>query len=327
MAEGSKLSLESEIKEQVPLLLARYQDFWIQARSAKLRKPALVVLAARGSSDNACLYARYLFEVHLGVPTALAAPSVVTRYGTMPRYPKGTLVIGVSQSGAAPDVAAVLGVARKQGCETLAITNEARGVVVDAGQRHLYLGAGKEHSVAATKTFTLTLLAFYQLARAMGALLREGNLGPSLNKALKDERAGTYGEKIARARLCFSLGRGYHFAVACEAALKLMECAQIPCKPYSLADFAHGPITLAERGTVALVFEGAKGREPAQRLLRQMAGAGVHLLVVPRARGLPEEMRVFPAAIFAQRVAVASARAKDLDPSQPRFLKKVTRTR
>ncbi len=321
-----KSVLEQEIEEQASLLFLRAQDLWIQARSVKWRKPSLVVFAARGSSDHACLYARYLFEVHLKVPTALAAPSVVTRYGATPRYPKKTLVIGVSQSAEAPDVAEVLKMAHRQGCQTLAITNETKGVVVDSAQNHLFLQAGKERSVAATKTFSLTLLAFYQLVRSMGAPLREPEWGSALVQALKDERAVSYGERVARSRWCFSLGRGYHFAIACEFALKLMECARIPCQPYSLADFAHGPISLTEKGTVALVFEGAKG-ELEGRLLRKMSKEGAEVLRVPSASGLPEELRPIPAVIFAQRVAVSSARIRKVDPSQPRLLRKVTRTR
>lgn len=326
MRYGAKSVLDEEIEEQAFLLPARSDDLWRQACSAKLRKPALVVFVARGSSDHACLYARYLFEVHLGVPTALSAPSVVTRYGAGPRYPRGTLVIGVSQSAEAPDVAQVLEMGRQQGCQTLAITNETKGVVVDSAERSLFLQAGKERAVAATKTFTLTLLAFYQLVRALGADLPEPNWGSTLVKALRDRQALSYGERIARSRLCFSLGRGYHFAIACEFALKLMECARVPCQPYSLADFAHGPISLSEKGAVALVFEGARGK-PDGRILKTLKGAGVEILLVPRARSLPEELRPIPAVIFAQRVAVASARARNLDPSQPRLIKKVTRTR
>lgn len=311
-----------EIREQPVLWRERAGALFEQARD--IPKPTLVVFAARGSSDNACLYARYLFEVHLGVPCSLGAPSVITRYGGTPHYPEGTLVVGVSQSAAAPDVAEVLLSARRVGCSTLSITNSADGPVVEAAERNILLGAGEERSVAATKTFTLSLLAVYQLARSLGAPLPE----PPREWSLPDEaQAREQAAVAATAGILFTLGRGFHFSVAHEAALKMMECALLPSKPFSIADFAHGPIALVGPETAALVF-GSDVDDPTAKEIRARAeAAGCRLLQAPVESDLPEELRPLPAAAFAQLVAWHAARQRGLDPDNPRNLSKITRTR
>lgn len=311
-----------EIREQPALWRERAGPLFEQARD--IPKPTLVVFAARGSSDNACLYARYLFEVHLGVPCSLCAPSVVTRYGATPQYPEGTLVVGVSQSAAAPDVAEVLLAARRTGCDTLSITNSTDGPVVAAARRNILLGAGEERSVAATKTFTLTLLAFYQLTRALGAPLQEP---PAAWRMPDESQAAQHASSAVEARILFTLARGFHFAVAYEAALKLMECALLPSKPFSIADFAHGPIALVGPATAALVF-GADVDDPTAKEIRARAEAAkCRLLQAPVESDLPEELRPLPASAFAQLVAWHAARQRGLDPDNPRNLSKITRTR
>ncbi|RMG23471.1 MAG: SIS domain-containing protein [Armatimonadetes bacterium] len=311
-----------EIEEQ-PALWTQREPILLE-QAGRIERPSFVVFAARGSSDHACLYARYLFEAHLQIPCSLSAPSVITRYGGSPRYPEGALILGVSQSAAAPDVAAVLEEARRQGCATVSLTNREEGPVVSAAERQIFLGAGEERAVAATKTFTLTLLAFYQLARAWGAdlpspptewdLPTQGDVEP-------------FAKAVAEAGLVFTLGRGYHFSIALEAALKLMECALLPAKPYSIADFAHGPIALVGEGTVALAFGSDAQDETAEDVRQRVVEAGGSLLQAPVVSSLPEELRVLPAAVFAQRLAWQVARARGLDPDHPRNLSKVTRTR
>lgn len=311
-----------EIREQPTLWRERAGALFEQAHG--IERPSLVVFAARGSSDNACLYARYLFEVHLGVPCSLCAPSVVTRYGGTPRYPEGTLVVGVSQSAAAPDVAEVLLSARRVGCSTLSITNAADGPVLDAAERNILLGAGEERSVAATKTFTLSLLAFYQLARSLGAPLPE----PPGEWSLPDEAVAREQAAVAAAAgILFTLGRGFHFGVAHEAALKMMECALLPSKPFSIADFAHGPIALVGPETAAVVFGSDADDSTAREIRARAEAAGCRLLQAPTQPDLPEELRPLPASVFAQLVAWHAARARGLDPDNPRNLSKITRTR
>ena len=170
--------MEREIREQPAVLAAGALAYYDQLRDAFAnRRFEMVVLAARGSSDNAALYARYLIEIQLKIPVSLAAPSVITQYGADVQYPP-CLAIGISQSGAAPDVAEVLEHLRDQGHATLAITNTRGSRLTQVAEHSLLLGAGEERSVAATKTYTASLLALYELVRALGGDLQspEGGL-------------------------------------------------------------------------------------------------------------------------------------------------------
>lgn len=311
-----------EIQEQPSLLSSNAQSLLLQAQQAvKKARPSLILLVARGSSDNACLYARYLFEIHLRIPSLLAAPSVLTQYGAKVKYPK-SLVIGVSQSAAAPDVSEVLENARKDGHRTLSITNVDNGPVTQAAGSHIFLGAGEEKAVAATKTYTLTLLAFYQLARALGASLPEPEVAPAVARAVVCPGIREAAEDLIRARLLFSLGRGYQFSTAHEAALKLMECALLPCKAYSTADFAHGPVALAGPDAAALCF-GVAARDKA---ISRLKVSQASIISAPRFH-LADTLQPFPSVVYAQRLAYEAALAQNLDPDTPRNLTKVTRTR
>lgn len=311
-------AMEAEIREQ-PALLRTNGPRYAAGLSALLsgRTFSLVLLAARGSSDNAALYARYLFEIALGVPVVLAAPSVLTRYGVRVRYPD-CLAIGLSQSGAAPDVAEVLAAMRADGHATLAITNTPDSHLARVAEASLLLECGVESSVAATKTYTASLLALYEAARALGAEL------PDSADALPDDswnlecgrRAADSAGGILRSNILFALGRGYAFGTAFETALKLMECALLPCKPFSTADFQHGPRALAGHGSAAIVY----GEAPTG-----LADQGCLVLQAP-APPVPEPLQPIWHAMFGQWAALHAARARGLDPDDPRFLAKVTKT-
>ena len=159
--------MESEIREQPQILRANSNRYHQEARHTLTGKSFdMVLLVARGSSDNAALYARYLIEVFLQIPVSLAAPSVVTRYHRKVRYPN-CLAIGISQSGAAPDVAEVLRELRGSGNLTLAITNTPGSLLEQCADAAIQLEVGAERSVAATKTYEASLLALYQIVRAL----------------------------------------------------------------------------------------------------------------------------------------------------------------
>lgn len=287
----------------------------------------MVVLAARGSSDNAALYARYLIEIHVGIPVSLAAPSVATVFGRKLRYPKA-LAIGISQSGAAEDVAAVLSNMRSAGHTTLAITNTPGAVVADAAQFVLDLGVGVESAVAATKTYTASLLALYQLVRALApeAPLPEPSLPDTawLDACAAHAQIGaaavvTVAEHRSEAQpgsCVFSLGRGYSFSSAHETALKLIECALVPCIPLSTADFQHGPRVLAGPGSVAIVY----GDRP-----ERLTDDGCTAIRPPETTRTPDVP--IREAIFAQWLALQAARYRGIDPDHPAGLEKVTITR
>lgn len=313
--------MESEVREQ-PALLSENSGRYFGELSDLFggRKFEMVLLAARGSSDNAALYARYLIEIHLGIPVSLAAPSVWTRYGGKVRFPR-CLAVGISQSGAAPDVAEVIGALRADGHATLAITNTPGSRLTQAAEHSLTLDVGPENSVAATKTYTASLLALYQLVRALG-----GDL-PEIEGLLPDdgwcEQARIGAESgvgyLVRSQLSFALARGYSFCTALETALKLMECALLPCKPFSAADFQHGPKALAGPGTSAIVYG-----EP-QPWLEKQGCLVVHPPSPPKP--IPEPLLPLWETLFGQWIALLAARARNLNPDDPRYLDKITETR
>lgn len=307
--------MEREIREQPSALRAAdYAEAFAPLRG---RKFDMVLLAARGSSDHAALFGRYLIEIHLGIPVSLAAPSVLTRYGSHVRY-RNALGVGVSQSGAAPDIAEVLETLRTDGHATVGITNTADSRLAQSAEVPLLLNVGRESSVAATKTYAASLLAMVELVRALGAELPANVLPDDAWVERCEEQAYAASGAILRSTPTFALGRGYGFSTACESALKLMECALVPCKAYSTADFEHGPKALASHGSAALSFSGDRPG---------LAEQGCEIVVAPEPEDVPEELRPIWDVVFAQWVALHTARAKGLDPDVARHLSKVTQTR
>lgn len=307
--------MEQEIAEQ-PALWPEVARATASAAAGIDRNFDMVVIAARGSSDNAALYARYLIEVHLGIPVSLAAPSVITKFHSSLRW-KNALVIGVSQSGAAPDVAAVVEYGKQLGATTVAITNHAGSRITEFADRSLVLNAGEERSIAATKTYSATLVAFLELVRAMGAVDLPSVASISSEwLGLARTAAEDVSGDVVRCQPSFALGRGYGFSTALETSLKLMECALIPCKAFSTADFEHGPKALAGPGSVAVSFEGEMPALTAQ---------GCAVVTAPTPAVAPE-IKPIADIVFSQYLALLSARARGLNPDDARYLKKVTET-
>jgi glutamine---fructose-6-phosphate transaminase (isomerizing) len=313
MALGSWM--EKEITEQPEVLDSNAERYLSELKQYLQGKSFdLVLLAARGSSDHAALYARYLIEIHLGVPVTLAAPSVITQHKSKIKFPK-CLAVGISQSGAAPDVSEVIAYLGSEGHDTLAITNTANSRLGEAANHTLLLEAGQENSIAATKTYSTSLLAVAQMVQALGA-----NIGPAqLPKmdwletahALASENSG----HIVRCNPVFSLGRGYSYCTAVETALKLMECALIPAKSYSIADFHHGPKALATYGTACILY----GDVP-----EDLRATGATVIEAPKPnQGIWDPIWNIQ---FGQWLALLSARARGIDPDVAQNLKKVTET-
>ena len=309
--------MEEEIRSQPEVLKENAGKFFAASQALAGKQFESVLIAARGSSDHAALFARYLFEIHLAIPVVLAAPSVLTRYGVRVKY-KNALAIGISQSGSAPDVSEILGMMRDEGHETLAITNTADSRVTSEAAHTLTLGAGPEKSVAATKTYTTSLLALYQLVRALGGTLPDpvDYLPDSDWVERCESSAAICSGPLLRSNPTFALARGYSFCTAMETALKLMECELVPCKAYSTADFEHGPKALAGHGSTAVVYG-----EPAVGLAEQ----GCLILDAPRAAA-PEPLKPIWEIIFGQWLALTAARAHGLDPDHPNHIRKVTQT-
>jgi glucosamine--fructose-6-phosphate aminotransferase (isomerizing) len=310
------------------------------------RAPRYAVFAARGTSDNAVRYAQYLLGAANGLPVALAAPSLFTVYNRPPRL-EGSLVIGISQSGASPDIVSVVEEARRQGALTLAITNTPGSALADAAKDTIRLHAGEEQSVAATKTYTASLVA----VAALSAALAQDEERARALEAIPDvaERVLEGAERVLDAveryrymESCVVVGRGYNYATANEIALKMKELTYTLADPYSAADFQHGPVALVEHGfpVMAIVPEGAMAEEMTELVVQMRARQTETIVISPLEEalalahtplslpaGIPEWlspiMSVIPGQVFALGLAVA----KGLDPDHPRGLQKVTRTR
>ena len=342
------MSLRSEIAEQ-PAVVARLLDEgWPQAQqhAASLARARHLTLVARGSSDNAATYGKYLFESVAGIVTASAAPSLVTRYHAPPDFKAGA-VIGISQSGSSPDVAAVVTAARKDGAFTLALTNLGASRLARAADATFLLRCGRERAIAATKTYTASLVALALLASATAQA--KGRSGLSLAGLVESVREATDSEddaarlarRIGKSRVLVVLGRGYDYSAALEGALKIKELARVWAEPYSSADFEHGPLTLAERGTPVLFFasRGATLGE-AKRMAASLAKGGSRIYAITNDERLAEQVddavllrapvseALAPIAlsVVAQHVAAHVARRHGRDPERPAGLSKVTRT-
>jgi glucosamine--fructose-6-phosphate aminotransferase (isomerizing) len=306
--------MEREIREQPERLSEAAGSITAQFERLPLRDYRQVVLVARGSSDNAALYCRYLLEVFLGIPCSLAAPSVATVYGREVSY-RDALCVAISQSGESPDVRTIVEQMNRQGHDTLAITNALDSPLARESKFDLSLGIGEELSIAATKTYTASLLAAYLLARKLGAKVGEPRL-PSRDWIEEcDAAAQASVDSVLAAQVVVALARGFSFATAQETALKLIECARIPCKSYSTADFAHGPKAMAGPDTVAIVF----GEAPSV-----LAETGCVVIRAPSAGEHPGSP--ISEIIFSQFLALHAARRKGLDPDAVPNLSKVTRT-
>ncbi|HJP83337.1 MAG TPA: SIS domain-containing protein [Fimbriimonadaceae bacterium] len=310
--------MEREIREQPEILHRQAEQYFETAhRAIGGTSFDMVVIAARGSSDHAAQFGRYLLEINLGIPVSLAAPSVLTRYGTKIKY-KNALAIGISQSGSAPDVSEVLGMMREEGHSTLAITNTPGSRLTTESESCVLLGCGPEKSVAATKTYSASLLALYQITRALGATLEDPtSFLPTSDWVDRTQQAGLEASgPLLRSRPTFALARGYSFCTALETALKLMECALVPCKAYSTADFEHGPKALAGSGSAAIVYG-----EPASGIAEQ----GCRILSAPESPVSPMLKPIWDI-FFGQWLALSAARAHGLNPDRPEHIKKVTET-
>src|SRR6266700_5226587 len=280
----------NEIQEQ-PAALRRTLSYSIDAvrraaLEAKQRDIDLVILAARGTSDHAALYAQYLFQYLNGIPVALATPSLYTLYGTSLRLGRA-MVIGISQSGESTDIVEVVATAREAGALTVGITNQEGSKLATTAQHSLFCNAGLERSVAATKTYTTTCAALAMLAAFMpgGEPLREGieQIPELAAAALKSEEiAARVAERYVHGRDCVVLGRVFQYSTAREMALKLEETCYVVATPFSTADFRHGPAALVERGLPVIVFA-LPGRTSAEahELLRRLPERGAACPVLP----------------------------------------------
>lgn len=340
-----------EIHEQ-PAVLARLiqsERATAQALAAEIKRRAIqyVVIAARGTSDNAGRYAQYLLGAANGLYVGLATPSLFTIYGAPPQFGLHALVLGISQSGKSPDIVSVLAEARRQGALTAAITNFSGSDLGQTADFVLNLHAGEEKAIAATKTYTAELAAIALLssvlsgdpaqAAALAAIPDQVGQALALNSDL-DRIA----ERYRYMEACVTVGRGYNYATAFELALKLKEMTYTVVEPYSSADFLHGPLAVIAQGFPVVVIA------PSGKMLPEMVSfmataraRGAELIVISDAAealgqgriglalpaGVPEWLSPLCAVVPGQLLAMHLAHTRDLDPDRPRALRKVTETR
>lgn len=341
--------MRDEIRQQPEVLQRILDEGWPEIRqtAAALREQDIrsVFIAARGTSDNAALYAKYLFEVLLGVPVSLASPSAFTLYDSQMSL-NGVLAIGISQSGESKDVLQTVRRAGELGASTLSITNDSASSLASEASWHFDLRAGAEESVAATKTYTAELLVLYLLVRALQGERTPKEDALKLPQSCSDilglSWEGT--QRYRYAEYMVATSRGYNLATANEAALKLMETTYIVAQPFSAADLRHGPFAMIDRGfpVLAIVPPGPP-RQGMVEIVGALAERGAELLVigdpeacqrsaacfaVPEAilNGVPEELSPILYAIPAQLLAHELALLKKTDPDAPRGLSKVTQT-
>ena len=338
--------LERELREQPAalerLLVERTDEVARIARELTGGRPlGSVLIAARGSSDNAARYAQYLFGERLGLPVALAAPSLESLYGAaaVPRRGDG-LAIGISQSGRSPDVVSVLAAARVAGTPTIAITNDGASPLAHTADFVLDLGVGPERSVAATKTYTASLAAL----AALVAELRDDDADrvalrriPSLvETTVQDAFACVEAlDEHASAPHVVAVGRGYNYATATEIALKIRELTATVAEGFSSADLMHGPIAAIAAGTPAIVVAArGKARTTVLETAAALRERGARPIVIGErpdadlplpsaiAEWLSPLVAVVPGQVLALRRAVLGGHAVD----RPAGLTKVTET-
>lgn len=341
-------NLERELREQGSALADRWDQGWEAAERAAgfLRAHDVdhVVVAARGSSDNAARYAQYLFGSRARITVGLAAPWLFE--GQDPPLLRGAAVMGISQSGRSPDIVGVLEAAGAQGQPTIAITNEPESPLAAAAEVLVPLHAGLERSVAATKTYLCSLHAIAQIAMSLAPSPDDREWFarlPALVSATMTEQLDGRArfDPLDRLALLTVIGRGLQLSTAFETALKVRELAGMPTEAFSVPDLLHGPIAgLTSRGGVWLVSSRAH-QQPDQEILGLLGDRPATVvavsdrdellrradIAVPLDPGLPEWAAPFLAVLPAQAAALRLGELRGVDLDSPHRLDKVTLTR
>jgi glucosamine--fructose-6-phosphate aminotransferase (isomerizing) len=315
-------------------------------RLLEKHRPRLVVLVARGTSDNAALFGRYLLEITTGIPVSLAAPSIATVYEAKVDY-RDALVVAISQSGESTDTNLVLERARAAGAMTLGITNESGSTLARIAEHTLLVRAGREKAVAATKTYTGQMMLMYLLAYALGARIKIADLEripEAVEQTLAlEEEIDALSSRYRFMRHAVVVGRGLNYSNAFEFALKMMETCYVVAERFSSADFLHGPIALVEPSFPVFAFAPPGPTWPSiGETLKKLYGLHAEIVAITDAgnpevsdcatkliqipRRLKEVLTPIPYIVPAQIFAACLAAQKGLNPDQPRTITKVTLT-
>lgn len=345
------MSLHSEIFDQPAclkgLLDSQKETVLKIAREIKKRDPEFVFLAARGTSDNAGRYANYLWGAYNRLPLALATPSLFSIYNLPPRL-RNAMVVGVSQSGKSPDIVSVLEEGKKQGCLTVAITNEPASPLAQISDQVINITAGVELSTAATKTYTNELMAIAMVSAALSDdKQRWDELEQVCNWAeqvlLLDESIKQLALRYRYMQRCVVLGRGFNYCTAFEWSLKMKEMAYIIAEPYSSADFLHGPVAMMETGfpVMCVLPSGAVFSTLFDTIQKIQSDQHVELAIISDSKkaldlaqtpiqlpaGIPEWLSPIISIIPAQLFCYHLTNHKGLNAEKPRNIQKVTETK
>ncbi len=345
------INLEKEIREQPSVLrsIEEKNKDTIRALVAdiKSRNITNVYFAARGTSDHACIYAQYLYGIHLGIPSGLATSSVISKYECSLKL-ENALVIGVSQSGAAEDVLCVLKNGNACNTITVAITNNADSIMAKEAKYTLLCNAGPEYSIAATKTFTSQM---YVLALLCAEWSGNEKLLCALRKvpdAVEEmlnyvpEKIEEYIQRYRYLSAATVLGRGFMYPIALEGALKVLETNQVKMKGYPISDFYHGP--LAQIHPTDLVFLlAAEGPtlDDATAMLEKLESIDAEVFLITDNAELIKDRKIaiklpelgcdcvspFLFAVTMQLIALKLTEVKGLNPDKSEVLNKVTVTK
>ena len=346
------MNLLDEIYQQPEVLSGVYEKNRAElkriADAVKARGIKNVYFAARGTSDHACIFAQYLFGICAGMPCALGTPSAISLYGAKIDL-GGSLTVGVSQSGAARDVIAVIEDAKATGGVTVAVTNDDTSPLWNAAEYRLFCAAGLEKSIAATKTFTsqMFLLAclvaeisgdsgLYRLLSGVPAAVKDAleTLPAQINDMLSKVKIGD-GTVL--------LGRGLAYPIALEGTLKITETNAMKLRGYAASDFVHGPLAQMREGDTAILIAPASPSLSDMKNMRdRLKDIGVttvgisdtdfdcdFLLKLPKAGEQYKDLDVqaaFTAATAVQLIAALYTEKRGIDPDASKVLKKVTVT-
>ncbi len=342
-------SLYQEIHQQpevIRKLVSRPQDN-IQALAEEVLSRGIrhVFIAARGTSDNAGRYAKYLLGAHNHLDVSLATPSLFTIYDQPPNL-EDCLVMGISQSGKSPDIVSVLKEGEKQGALTAAVTNIPESDLGKAAQIVLDLQAGEERSLAATKTYTAQLTTLALLSVALNPTpqsVKDLETLPNLIAGALEIEADVANlvERYRYMDHCVTIGRGFNYATAFEFSLKLKELTYTIAEPYSSADFLHGPVALVDRGFPVLVIAPSGKMVPEMvSLIKKVRDREAEIVIISDQHevlsladremrlpaGIPEWLSPIPAIVPGQMFAMYLAHSRGFNVDQPRGLRKVTET-
>lgn len=336
--------MQSEIAE-IPAVFQKLSDRILSITKAvdalSLTNIDSVILVARGTSDNAALFLKYLIETKIGIPCGLASPSVVTIYKSNLRF-TNSLVIGISQSGQSPDIVSYTKAAKAGGAKSISFTNDPDSPLAKATDLHLYLEAGTEKAVAATKSYSAELLLSYIFVSIwakqsinLTSLISASNDAVS-NLAKVSKIANSFDHKFG----VTAMGRGFAYANAQECALKIQETLKIPVSSFSSADYLHGPISsLTQNSRVIFLAPSGVAHEAMDKTVNRIReitkyvywiGSGFPSMTgevsIGGSTGLSEQEAVIVDSIVLQQFALTLAIKNNLNPDAPAGLLKVTQT-